>query len=305
MTASPVPTAAGDGEPTVVEVGQAVSEVGLLPLLRDSLVRFREGDGFSHSRALALQLALSIVPLVIAAVGLSGALHAESIGDVLRHTVLSLTPGAEDDLLRLAVQDALVQQEGEDRATTALVLGLLTAVVALTTAMGQVERGANRLYGIGQDRPTLRKYARALVLALVAGLPMLTGLTLIVAGSAAADAMQDVYGIDRRLLSVLRWPTGLALSLGAIILLMRHAPHRRRPPGWSWLAPAAATSLLLWLLFTGLLALYVTRSGAISAVYGQLTSVMALLVWAYLTSMALLLGLAMTAELEAAGGPAR
>ena len=33
--------------------------------------------------------------------------------------------------------------------------------VALTTSMGQVERGANRIYGIQRDRPALHKYGRA------------------------------------------------------------------------------------------------------------------------------------------------
>jgi uncharacterized BrkB/YihY/UPF0761 family membrane protein len=54
-----------------------------------------------------------------------------------------------------------------------LTLGLLTAVVALTTAVGQVERGANRIYGVERDRPALQKYLRALALTLAAGVPAL------------------------------------------------------------------------------------------------------------------------------------
>src|SRR6266508_2779069 len=38
------------------------------------------------------------------------------------------------------------------------------------TAMGQVERGANRIYGVERDRPTLRKYAVGILLACSAGL---------------------------------------------------------------------------------------------------------------------------------------
>jgi uncharacterized BrkB/YihY/UPF0761 family membrane protein len=49
----------------------------------------------------------------------------------------------------------------------ALWLGLLTAVVALITAIGQAERGANRIYGVERDRPTLQKYVRALILTVV------------------------------------------------------------------------------------------------------------------------------------------
>ena len=50
------------------------------PLVRETATRFRYGDGFSHSRALGLQLALAVVPVVIAVVGLSDALGTGSVG---------------------------------------------------------------------------------------------------------------------------------------------------------------------------------------------------------------------------------
>ena len=59
-------------------------------------------------------------------------------------------------------------------STCPLFLGLLGTLVTGTTAMGQIERGFNRIYGIEQDRPTLEKYGRALLLAVGAG----TGLAL-------------------------------------------------------------------------------------------------------------------------------
>ena len=44
-----------------------------------------------------------------------------------------------------------------------LTLGLVGVLVTSTTAMGQMERGLNRIYGIEKDRPTAQKYARAFV----------------------------------------------------------------------------------------------------------------------------------------------
>jgi uncharacterized BrkB/YihY/UPF0761 family membrane protein len=67
----------------------------------------------------------------------------------------------------------------------------------------------------------------------------------------------------------------------------------------SWLAVGAGLSLLLWLLFSGGLALYVASSGSFGQVYGPLTGIVALLLWSQLTSVALLLGLAFAAQLEA------
>jgi uncharacterized BrkB/YihY/UPF0761 family membrane protein len=88
------------------------------------------------------------------------------------------------------------------------------------------------------------------------------------------------------------------LTVVSIALLFEQAP-RRRQPGLSWLAFGAGVATALWLLATGLLAAYVQGSGAFPATYGPLTGVMALLLWANLTSIAIFLGLAFAAQLEA------
>ena len=64
--------------------------------------------------------------------------------------------------------------------------------------------------------------------------------------------------------------------------------------------------LMVWLVLTGLLALYVARSASFGTTYGPLTGVFALLLWANLSSVALFLGVAFAAQLEAvrAGVPA-
>ena len=83
---------------------------GRWPLLRDSFVRFRYADGFSHSRALALQTVLAVVPLVIAFVGLSTALHTEDLGRVAELTIHRITAGPSAGV----VEDALRRSRRAD-----------------------------------------------------------------------------------------------------------------------------------------------------------------------------------------------
>ena len=54
--------------------------IGLRRLLLDSFVRFRYADGFSHSRALALQVALAVVPFLLALSGLAADIDHERPG---------------------------------------------------------------------------------------------------------------------------------------------------------------------------------------------------------------------------------
>lgn len=276
----------------------ALRHYGRWPLLHDAFVRFRYGDGFSHSRAFAFQLCLAIVPFLIALSGLATDLGVEDGGQVVADTVIALTPGASEPLVKdLLMDDERTEEAGE----LALALGMITGLFALTSAMAQIERGANRIYGVERDRPALGKYLRAAILALVAGLPALFGFLLLVAGRAAGESAERHFGLapgPRLAWDVIRWPLSLALIVFAVGLLFRHSV-RRNQPALSWLLFGAVVSTVLWWLASLLLAGYIRVSDGFGATYGPLTAIMALLLWANLTGIALFLGLAFAAQLEA------
>ena len=274
---------------------------GLRALLAGAFVRFRYGDGFSHARAFALQLALAAVPLVIAGAGLASAIGARSAAEVVARTVVAISPGRSDALVADVVS---TDDEGTERAEVVVALALATAFLAATSAFAQLERGANRIYGTERDRPALRKYGRGAVLTATAGVAMAAGLLLIVAGKPFGDALEAVYrwgATAEAVWSVLRWPVGLLLLVVAVAMLFKHAP-RRHQPGLSWLAVGAGITVLAWLAGSALLGLYVVAAGNFGDTYGPLTAVMALLLWANVTGVALLAALALAAQLEAVRG---
>ena len=280
-------------------------QVGVRRLFVDAFVRFRYGDGFSSSRALALQATLAVIPFLLALTGLVAGLDEERPARVLARTVAAVSPGSggADAMAGALRGTATSERAGE----IALWFGLLLALVSMTTAMAQIERGLNRIYGIRRDRRAPQKYGRAAVLTLLLALPVGLGFLLLVAGGAFADAMVTEYGWSAGAAdtwNVARWPVGVALMVVTIAVLLDHAP-RRRQPGLSWLAAGAAVAVLLTLLSTGLLALYVRESASFGDVYGPLAGIMALLIWALLSSIALFYGGALCAQLEAcrAGRP--
>jgi YihY family inner membrane protein len=274
------------------------SRVGVKRLSADSFRRMRYGDGFSSTRAVAFQIVLSVVPLLIAFIGLSAVVQADKPASALRQTVLSILPGGRSDAFKQVLTRGLNQRGG---GTLALWLGLVVALLALTTAMAQVERGANRIYGIQRDRQSRERYARAAMLVLVSGIPAMLGFLVLVAGGALVEALQRAYGwggTTGTVLEWVRWPVGALLGVVAVTALFRWAP-RRRQPGFSWLAVGAGVALVLWLLFSWALAFYLSHSSSFGTIYGPLTGIFALLLWSQLTSLALLLGIALAAQLEA------
>jgi YihY family inner membrane protein len=271
-------------------------------LLKDSFRRFRAADGFSHARALAFQVTLTVLPAMIAAVGFATAFELSGYRRLLTETVDRLAPGPAGQIITEAIRQGA--RSAAAGATTALVLGALAALASATLAMGQIERGANRIYGVERDRPTLRKYGVGFLLACSAGILVVLALVLIIAGADIARATGLSGELDG-LWTVLRWPLSILLVIVAFALLFRASP-RRHQPSPSWLAVGSAVSVVLWLVFTGLLALYLSAaSGTFGQTYGPLTGLIALLVWAFLTSLAIFLGLAFAAQLEAvrAGAP--
>lgn len=251
---------------------------------------------------MALQACLAIVPFLLALTGLAADLDNEKPARVVAHVVDSLSPGAgSEDALTAALDKSDKADESEKAGELALALGLGFALLSMTTAMAQVERGANRIYGIRRDRKAVAKYGRAAVLTGVLAVPVGVGFLMIVGGAAFGDAMAGNYGWSSGALqwwNVLRWPVGLALLVVTIALLLDHAP-RRRQPGLSWLALGSSIAVVLSALSTVGLALYVSLSGSFGSVYGPLAGVFALLLWALLSSISLFFGIAVCAQLEA------
>jgi len=284
----------------------ALRRYGRWNLVKNSFIRFRYADGFSHARALAMQLCLSFIPLIIALVGLASAVHQQKLGQVIIQTLSGVLPGKDQaDMVAQAAQRT--QDQGMTGGQLALWLGLLATIVALTTAMGQIERGTNRIYGIERDRPALKKYSRALAMALTAGLLLQLGFVVIIAGDALGESLAATYGLGdvfQTAWTIGSWPVGILLAWASFTVIIERAP-RRQQPGYSWLAFGSGVSLALWLMMTGLLALYVVKSGSFGSTYGPLTGIFALLLWANLSSVALFLGVAFAAQLEAvrAGTP--
>jgi len=276
-----------------------ITHTGIRQLLADSVKRMRYGDGFTATRAVAFQFVLSLIPLLIAFVGLATMIKAEKLAQALRETILSVVPGGKSDAFKQVLTRGLTQ--GGAGGRVALGIGLLVALVSLTIAMGQIERGANRIYGIQRDHPGAEKYGRAARLVLTGGIPAMLGFVVIVGGGVLVDSLQSAYGwgsTTGTVLQVLRWPVGILLAGVAVTAIFRWAP-RRNQPGFSWLAVGAAVALVLWLVFTALLSFYISHSSSFGTVYGPLTGMFALLLWSQLTSLALFLGVAFAAQLEA------
>ena len=246
-------------------------------------------DGTTHVRALAYQAILIVLSGFIGVIGLASLLHAEWFRGVVVELGRSIAPGPAGRLVGEAAA------RGAHAGSSAAAFGLAAAFATGTLAMAQVERSANRIAGRNEDRPPVRRYVVAALLAATVGLLLGLGGLLLGAGRAIASGVgwADEAGT---VWSIARWPIGLIVAAFAVFILFRIAPRRQIGPPRAILA-GSLVAVVMWAAFTGLLSLYFSiQTGS---AYGSLLSIVALLIWSMLTSLALHLGLATACELAA------
>ncbi|HEU4528145.1 MAG TPA: YihY/virulence factor BrkB family protein [Actinomycetota bacterium] len=255
--------------------------------IREIAARLRQADGTSHVRALAYQSAFVMMSGFVGLIGLSTVLGLEQLRATVQELSASLLPGEAGRLLQETVQ------RGANGGATATVVGLGAALTSGTLAMAQLLRSAERLHGIQDDGELLRRYGRALLLALTAGVALVLGGLAIGAGRSIATGL-GFEGGAATAWEFARWPIGLALVAAAIALIVRVASPGK--PSRRDILAGSSAAVILWVAFTALLGVYLSIGSDSQSAYGPLLSVIALLLWAAATSLALHLGLALVAE---------
>src|SRR5207248_150996 len=96
------------------------------------------------------------------------------------------------------------------------------------------------------------------------------------------------------------WPiliAGLLAAFATILYLgLNLADEGRR---WKFITPGAVVAAVIWLAVSGLFAVYTAKFGSYNKAWGSLSAVIVMLTWLWLSSLALLVGAELNAEIEA------
>lgn len=277
-----------DGEAAAETLAKADS----WDLMRNAFVRFRYADGFSYACSMAFQLVLTLIPGVALAVALAAMIGEGRLQNGLRSIIESLAAGPAGDVL-LRVFDQGTENAALNR-TAVIATAAVATLFAATTAMAQLQRGASRIYGVMADRPTLRRYGTALGLSLTIGVLLTIAFVALVLGGGLTDFLGETapwwtWG---------RWVIGFVVLPVAFAALYRAAPNRRQPR-LAWLTTGSIVGVVLWFAASALLAWYLNASTTFGETYGPLAGVIGVMLWAQFSSIAILFGLAVAAQLEA------
>ena len=265
---------------------------------------FLADDCMGLAQQIAYSSLLAFFPAMILLVGLIGLINAY---DDLKTFLGAVAPGAVIDAIDLAQKSA-----GEnDSAGAAFVIGTFGAVWAASGAMNSVIKAINKAYDRVESRPFWRVRLIAILLVAVNGVVVAGLFLLIVFGGPIGEAIADrvrAGGAFDLVWTIIRWPIAFTAILLFFALVYYLAPDKEQRD-WKWVTPGSLVGGLLWLVLSGLFALYTSLSDSYDKTYGSLAGGIILLLWLNYSAFALLFGAELNSELDrqadihAAGGP--
>ncbi|MBA3736904.1 MAG: YihY/virulence factor BrkB family protein [Actinobacteria bacterium] len=264
--------------------------------------RFMKDDCMGLSQQIAYSSLLAFFPAVAFLVGALGLFHL--FDDVKR----LLDPIAPNGVIKFIT--SLQQDSKGGTSAAAFMIGFFGAVWAASGAMTSVIKAVNRAYERPETRPFWKTRGIAIILVVSSGITTAGIFLLIVVGGSLGDAISKRAGLG----GAFQWTWGIArwpIAFCAIILffgLVYYLGPNNEQRSWEWVTPGSFVGGLLWLLLSGLFAVYVTYAGNYTKTYGTIASGVILLLWLNYSAFALLFGAELNAELDrqadirAAGG---
>ena len=272
--------------------------VPVFQLIKRTIKEVIDDDCLGISAQLAYYFALALFPALLFIVALASYLPY----DVVNDAVAALAPIAPQEVLTIIRKQLESIVTGE--ATGLLTIGILGALWSSSGAMTSIVSALNTAYDIPETRPwwKVRLVAIGLTIALV--IFVLFSFTLVVAGPDAGRYLTEWLGLPNFLDTVwrlVRWPLVFILATGGIAIVYYYAPNAEQD--WVWVTPGSIVATLFWIVFSMGFRFYVTRVGDLAATYGALAGAAILLLWLYLSGLALLIGGELNSEIEHAANP--
>ncbi|MFE9958436.1 YihY/virulence factor BrkB family protein [Micromonospora sp. NPDC005299] len=281
---------------------------GWVATLKRTVREFQDDSLTDWAAALTYYGVLSIFPGLLVLISLLGLLG-EGATEGVKDTVGQAVP--EGNIQKI-IEDA-IDQAGTSGglASIAAIIGLLAAFWSASGYIAAFMRASNSIYDVPEGRPIWKTLPIRLGVTAVIGVMLLASAVIVVFTGGLAEQVGNAIGLGSTALTVwniLKWPVLLVLVSLMFAILYWASPNARHG-GFRWVSPGGILAVVIWLVISGLFALYVSNFASYNKTYGALASVIIFLVWLWLSNIAILLGAEFDAELErsraiAAGHPA-
>jgi membrane protein len=276
----------------------APAKPGLLATLKRTATEFMEDNLTDWAAALTYYGLLSLFPALIAVVSVVGLVgDPKSTTESLTEIVTEIGPGSAAETFSGPIESIASNQSA---AGFAFVLGLAVALWSASGYIGAFIRASNIIYETPEGRPFWKLRPLQLLVTLIMVIAMaLLALALVLTGP-IVEAVAGPLGIGDTAVdvwNVAKWPVMLAIFVLMVDLLYYAAPNVKLR-GFRWVTPGAIVALVVWAAASAAFAFYVANFGSYDKTYGTLSGLVALLIWFWISNLAILFGHQLNAERE-------
>ncbi len=268
--------------------------LGVVELAKRVLAEFSEDEVSDRAAALAYYFLFALFPALLFLTVLLGLLPIPNLMDRLMDYISQTMPGDAASIIEKTLNEIMAGAGGG-----LLSIGVLGALWAGSNGMASIMSALNVAYDVKETRPWWKAKLLALGLTLGFSLFILSALVLLVFGPKIGETVAGWIGLGA--VFTLVWyivsiPIVMVLVATGIGLVYYLAPAVEQR--WRWVTPGSAVALVLWLIASSGLRFYVTSFANYNATYGSIGGVILLMLWLYLSGMALLLGAEVNSEIE-------
>jgi membrane protein len=247
--------------------------------------------------AVAYSSFFAIPSLLLLAVGLFSLVATPETITELMDRFSAFMPGEAVELLRGSLE-RLVEQPSQ--GLLMVVVGLVLAVWASTSAMTTYMTALNMAYERKDGRSFVRKRLVALLLVVAIGAAVLLVGLFLIFGPYVQRWVGDLLGIEGAMGWIwwsVQWPLLFFGLLVAFAVLHYFGPDVEHPR-WQLITPGAVLAVIAWIASSGIFAVYTAYFGNYNKAWGSFSAVIVTLIWLWLSALALLFGGEVNAEVE-------
>ena len=263
-------------------------------LLKQTLNETLADDVFNLAAQQAYYFFFALFPALLALISIASFFPVENLTGQITTMLQRVAPKDVTDI----VADQ-IRQIGQSNAGGILTLAFFFTLWSSSSAVVAVCSTLNAAYDITEGRPWWKVRLTAIGLTVGLAIFILVSMTLVIAGPTLAEKVAEAMHLGSVFTwswKILQWPLVFVLIATAVALVYYFAPDAEQD--WTWITPGSVLATALWVLASLGFRFYVTNFASYNETYGTIGGVMVLLLWFYVSGIALLIGAELNAEIE-------
>jgi membrane protein len=270
----------------------------IISTLKRTATEFRDDNLSDWAAALTYYGLLSLFPALIALVSILGLIgDPKTTTSSITEVIVSIGPQSAAQTFSGPIESIASSQS---TAGFAFVAGLALALWSASGYVGAFIRASNVIYETAEGRPfwQLRPLQIAVTLLTIV-LMALLAVGLVLTGP-VVEAVAEPLGIGDTAVTAwnfAKWPVMAAVFVVMVGVLYYASPNAKIR-GFKWVTPGSLVAIVAWGLASAAFAFYVANFGSYDKTYGTLGGLIVLLIWFWITNLAILFGHELNAEIE-------